>query len=74
VAREAGVETETELVPRKPSVALEGVAREREARLIVVGTYGEGPFRSAILGSTPHKLLHISETPVLCVPARGRAS
>jgi nucleotide-binding universal stress UspA family protein len=42
--------------------------------LIVVGTYDEGPFRSAILGSTPHKLLHISETPVLCVPARGRVS
>jgi len=70
----AGIDAETELVPRKPSVALDEVARERGARLIVVGTYGEGPFRSAILGSTPHKLLHISETPVLCVPARRRAS
>lgn len=68
-AREAGVEVETLLVPRKPAVALEGVARERGARLIVVGTYGEGPFRSAILGSTPHKLLHVSDVPVLCVPA-----
>jgi nucleotide-binding universal stress UspA family protein len=68
-ARQAGVEVETLLIPRKPSVALGDVARERGARMIVVGTYGEGPFRSAILGSTPHKLLHISEVPVLCVPA-----
>ncbi len=68
-AREAGVEAETLLVPQKPAAALDAVARERGARMIVVGSYGEGPFRSAILGSTPHKLLHISETPVLCVPA-----
>jgi nucleotide-binding universal stress UspA family protein len=42
--------------------------------LIVVGTYGEGPFRSEILGSTPHKPLHFSETPVPCVAAWGRVS
>jgi len=35
---------------------------------IVVG-YGESPMRSAILGSTPHKLLHLSERPVVVVPA-----
>ena len=68
-ARESGVEVETLLVPKKPHEALDGVARARGARMIVVGSYGEGPFRSAILGSTPHKLLHISETPILCVPA-----
>jgi len=71
-AREGGVEVETLLVPEKPSIALENVAQEREARLIVVGTYGESPLRSAILGSTPHKLLHISDVPVLCVPAKPR--
>jgi nucleotide-binding universal stress UspA family protein len=70
VAREAGVAAQTLLVSRKPALALAETARERDARLIVVGTYGEGPLTSAILGSTPHKLLHISETPVLCVPAR----
>lgn len=67
-AEPAGVELETMLVHERPAVALETTARERDARLIVVGTYGEGPFRSAILGSTPHKLLHFSEVPVLCVP------
>ena len=42
--------------------------------LIVVRTYGEDPFRSEILGSTPHKPLHFSETPVPCVAAWGRVS
>lgn len=65
----AGVEAEILLVPRKPSVALAETARARGVRMIVVGTYGEGPLTSAILGSTPHKLLHISDVPVLCVPA-----
>ena len=26
--------------------------------MIVVGSYGESPIKGAILGSTPHKLLH----------------
>jgi len=68
-ARTAGIKVESLLVHEKPPVALETTARGRETRLIVVGTYGEGPFRSAILGSTPHKLLHFSEVPVLCVPS-----
>jgi nucleotide-binding universal stress UspA family protein len=72
-ARASGAEVETMLVSEKPSIALEDVARKREARLIIVGTYGESPLRSAILGSTPHKLLQLSETPVLCVPAQEAA-
>ncbi len=67
-----GVEVEVLLVPERPSIALENTARERGARLIVIGTYGESPFRSALLGATPHKLLQFSETPVLCVPAGPR--
>ena len=43
--------------------------REHDARFIVVGSWGESPIRGAILGSTPHKLLHLSETPVVVVPA-----
>jgi nucleotide-binding universal stress UspA family protein len=37
--------------------------------MIVVGSYGESPLRGAVLGSTPHKLLHLAERPVLVVPA-----
>ncbi|QIN84051.1 universal stress protein [Rubrobacter tropicus] len=70
-AKASGVEAETLLVPERPAVALEATARSHATRLIVVGTYGEGPFKSAILGSTPHKLLHFSEVPVLCVPSTG---
>jgi nucleotide-binding universal stress UspA family protein len=35
---------------------------------------GESPFKSAILDSTPHKLLHISGAPVLCVPTGSAGS
>ena len=73
-ARERGVEVETMLVPRNPHDALETVSRERGARLIVVGTYSESPLRSAILGSTPHKLLYISDLPVMCVPSNPRGA
>jgi nucleotide-binding universal stress UspA family protein len=37
--------------------------------VIVVGTRGESPIRGALLGSTPHKLLQLSDRPVLVVPA-----
>jgi nucleotide-binding universal stress UspA family protein len=36
--------------------------------MIVVGTQGESPLRSALLGSIPHKLLQLSDRPVLVVP------
>ncbi len=69
LAREAGVEVEVELRPERPAEALISLADERDARAIVVGTYGEHPIKGAILGSVPHKLLHLSERPVLVVPA-----
>lgn len=67
-AREAGVETRVELVAEKPAEALVRVADACDATVIVVGTAGTSPIRGAILGSTPHKLLHLSTRPVLCVP------
>jgi len=68
-AEAAGVSTVVELVEAKPADGLVEVADRYDARLIVVGTWGEGPLRSAIVGSTPHKLLHLSTRPVLCVPS-----
>ena len=35
--------------------------------MIVVGSYGDSPMRGAILGSTPHKVLNLSQRPVLVV-------
>lgn len=64
-----GVEVAYELVPKRGAEAVLGVARQREARMIVVGSSGETPLKGAILGSTPYKLLHQTERPVLVVPA-----
>ncbi len=68
-AEAAGVETSIEVVDAKPALALLRVADAHEASVIVVGMAGESPLRGAMLGSTPHKLLHISTRPVLCVPS-----
>ena len=68
-AADGSVEIEAVIVERAPAAGLAHLATERDARVIVVGTRGESPFRGALLGSTPHKLLHLSDRPVLVVPA-----
>lgn len=67
-AEASGVKVEAVVVENAPAQALVALAAERDARVIVVGTQGEAPFRGALIGSTPHKLLHISDRPVLVVP------
>jgi nucleotide-binding universal stress UspA family protein len=67
-ATEADVSAEGLLVPKRPTEALLGVASERDARMIVVGTASERPITGFILGSVPHKLVHRSTIPVLVVP------
>jgi nucleotide-binding universal stress UspA family protein len=69
-AAAAGVEVELELVAKKASEAIVAVAEKRDARMIVVGSYGDPPLKGMILGSTPNKLLHLAERPVLVVPAK----
>jgi nucleotide-binding universal stress UspA family protein len=69
-AESSGITTEFEMVSKKPSDALIEVADGRDARMIVVGSYGDPPLKGMILGSTPNKLLHIADRPVLVVPAR----
>jgi nucleotide-binding universal stress UspA family protein len=39
--------------------------------MIVVGSCGEAPLRAVIIGSTPHRLIHVTSVPVLVV--RGEA-
>ncbi len=68
-AAERGAEIEVELVPKRAAEALIGVAERRDARMIVVGSFGDPPLKGMILGSTPNKLLHLAERPVLVVPA-----
>ena len=68
-AERAGVEHEVVLLPRKGYHAVAETADERDARMIVVGSYGDPPLKGVILGSTPNKLLHLADRPVLVVPA-----
>jgi nucleotide-binding universal stress UspA family protein len=68
-AAQHGAEIEVKLVARRPADALMEVAAELDARMIVVGSFGDPPLKGMILGSTPNKLLHLSERPVLVVPA-----
>ena len=72
-ARAAGVEADVELVDERPARRSSTSPEQRDARLIVVGTYGESPLRGAILGSVPHKLLQVSDRPVLVVPRAAAA-
>jgi nucleotide-binding universal stress UspA family protein len=68
-AAERGAEIDVELVAKRSVEALVDVADARDARMIVVGSYGEAPLKGVILGSTPTKLLHVADRPVLVVPA-----
>lgn len=64
----ADVAVEAVIVEQAPAEALVALAEERDARVIVVGTHGESPIKAALVGSTPHKLLQLSDRPVLVVP------
>ena len=64
----AGVEIATEIRAGNPAPALMAAAEEHGARYIVVGSNGERPLKSALVGATPTRLLHLSETPIVVVP------
>jgi nucleotide-binding universal stress UspA family protein len=65
-----GAEIGEELVPKRGVHALIEVADARDARMIVVGSFGESALKGIILGSTTSKLLHLTDRPVLVVPAK----
>jgi nucleotide-binding universal stress UspA family protein len=71
-AAAAGTEVRRVLVPKRAVEALIEVAEERDARMIVVGTFGEPALKGIILGSNTNKLLHLTDRPVLVVPAEER--
>ena len=70
LAEAAGVRSGIELVNAAPSVGLVDLGDRYDARMIVVGSYGEAPLKGALIGSTAHKLVHLSERPVLVVRAK----
>jgi nucleotide-binding universal stress UspA family protein len=68
-AQAAGVVVSSDVRMQPPAEGLIAAADEVDASMIVVGSYGERPLKSAIVGSTPTKLLHLSERPILVVRA-----
>jgi nucleotide-binding universal stress UspA family protein len=69
VADAAGVPCSAELVDDRPAEGLVRLAEARGARMIVTGSHGERPLRGVMVGSTPYRLMHLSEVPVLVVRA-----
>lgn len=68
-----GVETTVELstvVLGGPAPEIAKIAKAADGGVIVVGSHGRSALTGMVLGSVAHKLVHISECPVLVVPAR----
>jgi nucleotide-binding universal stress UspA family protein len=63
-----GGKIEAEVVEGRKAEALIEVADRLDARMIVVGSRGESPLRGALVGSTPHKLMQVTDRPLLVVP------
>jgi nucleotide-binding universal stress UspA family protein len=68
LAADASVRTESMLLEGNPAERLAGLARERDADEIVVGSRGLGRF-SAALGSVSHALIAHADRPVVVVPS-----
>ena len=66
------VEIRTRIVSERPAPAL--VAASIGAHLLVVGTRGLGGFRSLMLGSVSHAVLHHAQGPVAVVSRHARVA
>lgn len=67
-----GIETVVEMrnvMLGGPAHAIEEIADEAGADLIILGTRGHAPVAGLLLGSVTQRLLHIARRPVLVVPA-----
>jgi len=67
IAAVAGITARVEFVEGRPAEVLVEVADACDARFIVIGSYGERPLKGAIVGSTPYKLIHLADRPVIVV-------
>lgn len=69
IAKAAGIDYTVELINEHAHEALITAGDKHDARMIVVGSHGENPLKGAIIGSTPYKLVQLSDRPVLVVRA-----
>ncbi|HEY2326105.1 MAG TPA: universal stress protein [Gaiellaceae bacterium] len=68
LAEEAGVECETVACNGDVVDEVCRVAREQDARMIVVGAHGWGPIHRMVFGSVSTGVMHGAPCPVLIVP------
>jgi nucleotide-binding universal stress UspA family protein len=61
------VQVETRVVKGPPAQAIAELAKREGFDCIVVGSRSESAFARLLLGSFAHRLVHISDTPVLLV-------
>jgi nucleotide-binding universal stress UspA family protein len=66
-AAASGLEVTTQFAKIEPAEGIVAIADEVDADYVVVGSYGERPLKSAIVGSTPTRLLHLCERPLLVI-------
>jgi nucleotide-binding universal stress UspA family protein len=68
--RQAGVDTEGEVRPTTFGHAAREIladAKEHDADIIIMGSRGRSDFAGSILGSTAHKVIHLTDRPVLVI-------
>jgi nucleotide-binding universal stress UspA family protein len=70
LAAAGDVTVATQVRMQDPAEGLIAAADEVDASMIVVGSHGERPLKSVLVGATPTRLLHLSTRPVLVVRAR----
>ncbi len=62
----------THVAMGRPFAEIIGYAREKEIKLIVMGTHGRGAIAHVLLGSTTEKVVRKAPCAVLTVRARGQ--
>jgi nucleotide-binding universal stress UspA family protein len=68
-ARKVGVDAETVLLEGAAVSEICRLAKDRNARMIVLGTHGWGALKSALYGSVASGVMRHASCPVLVVPA-----
>ena len=67
LVREAGVPFEIEVASGDPAHTLIDILENFGCDMVVMGARGQGPLRSALLGSVSNEVLHGARVPVLIV-------
>jgi nucleotide-binding universal stress UspA family protein len=68
LAKDCGIEAEAMVRHGDPVEVLEDLARDEEARLLVIGRTGDTGLRQRIFGGLPSHLVQSADVPVVVVP------